>query len=92
MRTRTTCAALASLFLGATALTTSALADTMTMWVRASGANAAAHLVDLWNANHKDKIELTTIPDNQMVTKLATGAQTGGVPDLVSFDLIYMPE
>ena len=92
MRTRTTCAALASLFLGATGLTTSAFADTMTMWVRASGANAAAHLIDLWNANHKDKIELTTIPDNQMVTKLATGVQAGEVPDLVSFDLIYMPD
>ena len=62
------------------------------MWVRASGTNAAAHLVDLWNATHPDKIELTTIPDNQMVTKLATGVQAGEVPDLVSFDLIYMPD
>jgi multiple sugar transport system substrate-binding protein len=35
---------------------TGALADTMTMWVRASGANAAAHLVDLWNTTHPDKI------------------------------------
>jgi len=69
-----------------------ALADTMTMWVRASGANAAAHLVDLWNSTHPDKIELTTIPDNEMVTKLATGVQAGEVPDLVSFDLIYMPD
>ena len=64
----------------------------MTMWVRASGVNAAAHLVDLWNSTHPDKIELTTIPDNQMVTKLATGVQAGEVPDLVSFDLIYMPD
>ena len=70
----------------------SAFADTMTMWVRASGTNAAAHLVDLWNSTHPDKIELTTIPDNQMVTKLATGVQAGEVPDLVSFDLIYMPD
>ena len=49
----------------------------MTMWVRASGANAAAHLIDLWNSTHGDKIELTTIPDNQMVTKLATGVHAG---------------
>ena len=69
-----------------------ALADSMTMWVRASGTNAAAHMVDLWNATHPEKIELTTIPDNQMVTKLATGVQAGEVPDLVSFDLIYMPD
>jgi len=49
----------------------------MTMWVRASGANAAAHLIDLWNSTHGDKIELTTIPDNQMVTKPGTGVQAG---------------
>ena len=84
--------ALACALVGSTALAGGAAADTMTMWVRASGTNAAAHLVDLWNANHPDKIELTTIPDNQMVTKLATGVQAGEVPDLVSFDLIYMPD
>jgi len=77
---------------GSAALAQTAYADTMTMWVRASGTNAAAHLIDLWNSTHGDKIELTTIPDNQMVTKLATGVQAGEVPDLVSFDLIYMPD
>ena len=91
MPKRTTCGALAALILGL-AFATSASADSMTMWVRASGTNAAAHLVDLWNATHPDKIELTTIPDNEMVTKLTTGVQAGEVPDLVSFDLIYMPD
>src|SRR2546423_14552775 len=67
-------------------------ADHLSMWVRASGANAAQHLVDLWNSGHGDKIALTVIPDNQMVSKLATGAQAGDVPDLISFDLIYMPD
>ncbi len=84
--------ALGAALVGATALAGAASAETLTMWVRASAANAAAHLVDLWNSTHPDKIELTTIPDNQMVTKLATGAQAGEVPDLVSFDLIYMPD
>jgi multiple sugar transport system substrate-binding protein len=92
MTKRTTCGALAALLVGATAFATTAFADTMTMWVRASGTNAAAHLVDLWNATHADKLELTTIPDTQMITKLATGVQAGEVPDLVSFDLIYMPD
>ena len=62
------------------------------MWVRASGANAAQRLVDLWNSGHPDKITLTVIPDNQMVSKLATGVGAGDVPDLISFDLIYMPD
>ena len=49
-------------------------------------------MIDLWNATHEDKIELTVIPDNQVVTKLATSVQAGDVPDLMSFDLIYMPD
>ena len=70
-----------------------AVAGPMTMWVRASAANAAPHMTDLWNASHPDtKVTLTVIPDNQMVTKLATGVQAGQVPDLISFDLIYMPD
>src|SRR5436305_11756156 len=92
MNKRTHWAALIALMAGSAGLSQTAFADTMTMWVRASGANAAAHLTDLWNSTHSDKIELTTIPDNQMVTKLATGVQAGEVPDLVSFDLIYMPD
>jgi multiple sugar transport system substrate-binding protein len=78
--------------LASTAFASAAAADNLSMWVRASGTNAATVLVNLWNASHADKIELTTIPDNQMVTKLATGVQAKDVPDLVSFDLIYMPD
>ena len=64
----------------------------LSQWVRASGASAAQHMIDLWNSKHDDKITLTVIPDDQMVTKLATGVQAGEVPDLISFDLIYMPD
>jgi multiple sugar transport system substrate-binding protein len=64
----------------------------LSMFVRSSGANAAQGLVDLWNSSHPDKIAITVIPDNQMVTKLATGVQSGDVPDIISFDLIYMPD
>ena len=92
MKSRTLAPTLALTLLASTAFTSAAYSDTLSMWVRASGVNAATHLIDLWNASHADKIELTTIPDNQMVTKLATGVQAKEVPDLVSFDLIYMPD
>src|SRR6204780_3325021 len=92
MTMRTTCGAFVAMLVALSAFADVAFADTMTLWVRAGGGNAAPHLVDLWSASHPDKIELTTIPDNQMVTKLATGVQAGDVPDLVSFDLIYMPD
>src|SRR6202522_4818765 len=90
MTMRTTCGRLAAMLVALSAFADVAFADTMTMWVRASGVNAATHLVDLWNSTHPDKIELTTIPDNQMVTKLATGVQAGDVPHLVAFHLHYM--
>ena len=92
MTTKSLGGAFALSLLAATAFSSAAFADTLTMWVRASGTNAATNLVNLWNASHPDKHELTTIPDNPLVTKLATGVQAKDVPDLVSFDLIYMPD
>ena len=74
------------------AMSGAAMATDINMWVRASGAQAAQHMIDLWNSSHDDKVQVTVIPDNQMVTKLATGAQSGDVPDMVSFDLVYMAD
>jgi len=91
MKLRLISSALA-LALAASAVSSAAMATDIQMWVRASGATAAQHLIDLWNASHDDKVVATVIPDNQMVTKLATGSQAGDVPDMVSFDLIYMPD
>jgi multiple sugar transport system substrate-binding protein len=85
-------AALALLVSTAVLAPSLALAETLSIWARASSSNAAQHMIDLWNSTHEDKIELTTIPDNQMVTKLATSVQAGDVPDLISFDLIFMPD
>ena len=82
--------ALGALMLGATSLP--AAAETLTLWSRAAAADPAQGMIDLWNSNHEDKIELTVIPDLEMVTKLATAVQAGDVPDLVSFDLIFMPD
>ena len=72
--------------------TSMADAETLTMWVRKSASDPGQLMVDLWNSSHANKIELTAIPDNQLVTKLATSTQSGDAPDLVSFDLIYMPD
>lgn len=69
-----------------------AYAADLSMWVRESAADPGKLMVDLWNNNHEDQIQLTAIPDNQLVTKLATSIQGGNAPDLISFDLIYMPD
>lgn len=81
------------LALCATALmTTTVFAQDLQMWVRESAADPGQIMVDLWNATHDAQIELTAIPDTQLVTNLATSARAGNAPDLVSFDLIYMPD
>ena len=67
-------------------------AETLTMWVRESAADPGGLMVALWNSTHESQIELTAIPDNQLVTKLATSIRAGDAPDLISFDLIYMPD
>ena len=73
-------------------LASAAPAEELSMWVRESAADPGQLMVDLWNTKHDNKITLTAIPDNQLVTKLATSVRAGDAPDLVSFDLIYMPD
>jgi multiple sugar transport system substrate-binding protein len=75
-----------------TLATSSVWAQDLTMWVRESAADPGRLMVDLWNRTHEAQIELTAIPDNQLVTKLATSIRAGDAPDLISFDLIYMPD
>jgi multiple sugar transport system substrate-binding protein len=67
-------------------------AETLTMWVRDSAATAAPHMVDLWNASHDDKVKLVVVPASEMVGKITAGVPAGNVADLVSLDLIYLPD
>ncbi|MEO8242451.1 MAG: sugar ABC transporter substrate-binding protein [bacterium] len=93
--TISTISGLGRLFLTASAVVFMAgasYAEDLTMWVRESAADPGKIMVDLWNTSHPNKITLTAIPDNQMVTKLATSTRSGDAPDLISFDLIYMPD
>ena len=54
-----------------------ATAETLTIWSRSAAADPAQGMIDLWNSKHEDKIELTVIPNEEMVTKLATAVQAG---------------
>ena len=92
MRLRSTKCLLALGFLAGSSIMSLAQAAELQMWVRAASAKADQAIIDMWNAGHPDKVTLTVIPDSQMVTKLATASQSGDVPDLVSFDLIFMPD
>jgi multiple sugar transport system substrate-binding protein len=64
------------------------------MWER-SGGNAPMvdALVAAWNEAEPDRqINLTYIPHEQMVPKLAQAIASGDVPDLMGLDLIYGPQ
>ena len=70
-----------------------AFAENLTMWVRDSGATLTTRVIDHWNKTHPaDQITLTVIPHDQMVTKFATASAAGEGPDLLSLDLIFMPD
>jgi len=70
-----------------------ALPENLTMWVRDSGATLTTRVIDHWNKTHPgDPITLSVIPHDQMVTKFATAAAAGEGPDLLSLDLIFMPD
>lgn len=69
-----------------------ALAQEMSMWSRASAAPVAERVIERWNSERPDApISLTVIPNNEVVTKVATAATMGDAPDLLSIDLIFAP-
>lgn len=52
---------------------------------------AVRTLTDAWNESHDQQIDLTIVPADQFVTKLATSIAGGAAPDIVAIDLIYTP-
>lgn len=67
-------------------------AVTLTLWSRDSNQAFVRELVDAWNADHANQIEVTIIPASEFVARVGTGAAAGEVPDLLPIDLIYVPQ
>ena len=63
---------------------------TMTMWIRDTNFLIST-LVDTWNENNANQIELTIVPAEEFVTKLGASVAAGEAPDIISIDLIYTP-
>lgn len=66
--------------------------DTITLWSR--GANEAINqaLVDAWNTDHDVQVELLPVPDDEYDQKLAAAVAAGNPPDVVTLDVVKMPE
>jgi len=63
----------------------------LTMWTRAATQARAEPLVKAYNASHKNQVSLTVIPTDDYNTKVGTAAAANGLPDLLSGDVVFMP-
>lgn len=63
----------------------------LTMWTRAATQARAEPLVAAYNAAHQNQIDLTVVPTDDYNTKVSTAAAAGGLPDLLSGDVVFMP-
>lgn len=68
-----------------------AAAEDLNLWVRTSSGAVLQALADQFNASHDDKVIITQITAEQMVTKLGASIAAGAPPDGAVLDLIYLP-
>lgn len=68
-----------------------ATAEEVNLWVRTSSGAVVQALADQYNATHPDKVIVTQIVAEQMVTKLGASIAAGSPPDGAVLDLIYLP-
>ena len=66
-------------------------AEEINLWVRTSSGAVLQALADQFNASHDDKVVITQITAEQMVTKLGASIAAGAPPDGAVLDLIYLP-
>jgi multiple sugar transport system substrate-binding protein len=63
----------------------------ITMWTRAATEARAKAMVDAYNESHQNQIDLTVTPTDDYQTKVGAAAPSGGLPDLFSADVVFMP-
>lgn len=63
----------------------------ITMWTRAATEARARPLVEAYNQSHKNQVELTVVPTDDYQAKVGAAAGSGGLPDLFSADVVFMP-
>ncbi|WP_220207734.1 ABC transporter substrate-binding protein [Reticulibacter mediterranei] len=64
---------------------------TISFWVRSADEGFVKPVVAAYNASHKNKVNLTIVPNNQFVAKFGSAVSGGTAPDVIAIDLVYMP-
>jgi multiple sugar transport system substrate-binding protein len=63
----------------------------ISVWTRASTQAQAQELVAAYNATHKNQVDLTIVPNDNMQAKVAAAAAGSSLPDVISGDVAFMP-
>ncbi|WP_089158223.1 ABC transporter substrate-binding protein [Micromonospora sp. NBS 11-29] len=63
----------------------------LTLWTRAPLEKQAKLLVEAYNAGHRNRVELTVVPNDDYVAKVGAAAGSGSLPDLFAADVVYVP-
>ncbi|TDD72400.1 sugar ABC transporter substrate-binding protein [Jiangella aurantiaca] len=66
--------------------------STITMWTRAATEPQSQRLVDAYNASHENQVELTVIPTDDYLPRVGTAAGAGELPDVLSLDVVFVPQ
>ncbi|MBB5787404.1 multiple sugar transport system substrate-binding protein [Jiangella mangrovi] len=66
--------------------------STITMWTRAATEAQSQRLVDAYNASHENQVELTVIPTDDYLPRVGTAAGAGELPDVLSLDVVFVPQ
>jgi multiple sugar transport system substrate-binding protein len=66
--------------------------STITMWTRAATEGQSRMLVDAYNAEHANQVELTVIPTDDYLPRLGTAAGAGELPDVIGLDVVFVPQ
>ncbi|TDE92640.1 sugar ABC transporter substrate-binding protein [Occultella glacieicola] len=64
---------------------------TLTLWTRAPLEFQANLLVDAYNAQFENTVELTITPNDDYVARVGAAAGSGDLPDLFAADIVYVP-
>jgi multiple sugar transport system substrate-binding protein len=65
---------------------------TITMWTRAATETQSQQLVDAYNASHENQVDLTVIPTDDYLPRVGTAAGAGELPDVLSLDVVFVPQ
>jgi multiple sugar transport system substrate-binding protein len=66
--------------------------STITMWTRSATEAQSQLLVDAYNASHENQVELSVFPVDEYLPRVGTAAGAGELPDLVSLDVVFVPQ